>query len=466
MELIIKRTQLNTVNDHDPAALSAEKSREDAGRVANVRWTTLGLLIAVVLPALVAFGVLYRQRISVPYHDDYGVILVFANQYQQLHGFTAKLLDIATSQNNDYKLGFVHFVVAMELELTGHLNFAFLVALGNIFLLAIGYLLWCMHRRDAKPLDQQLLTYLPISLLFFSLTYWETLNWAMAGLQNLSVILFSLLAIYLLFPGPQKSLSLSVLLLACCSAMLAAFSSANGFLLAPVGFLMLVRSRAFRASVVWCLSFGLPIAAYRYHYIPYHISVETLHRGSYIVKLCYIFAFLGCAIQERWIAALLGFVIVGVLILAIWSGFERTDPVRVYLSIWILLSALPVAWLRQSIASRYSIYSLLLMIFSYSLCARYLSTRSTALNRKRLYALSIILAGALWMVSDITANAHLGHRQEMILSGIENYRANPEINSPMNDPDTKAVAPAEEGFQRDTLNQAIAGHVYTLPTQH
>jgi hypothetical protein len=44
--------------------------------------------------------------------------LAFANRYAQLHGVTAKVLDIATTQNNDYKLGFVHFIIAMELALT------------------------------------------------------------------------------------------------------------------------------------------------------------------------------------------------------------------------------------------------------------------------------------------------------------------------------------------------------------
>jgi hypothetical protein len=33
----------------------------------------------------------------------------------------------------------------------------------------------------------------------------------------------------------------------------------------------------------------------------------------------------------------------------------------------------------------------------------------------------------------------------------------------MNDPETRQVAQSEEGFERDTLNRAIAGHVYTLP---
>jgi len=420
-------------------------------------------LLGVFLPIVAAFGILYRQRLSVPYHDDYGVILSFANEYEQLQSFTQKVLDIATTQNNDYKLGFVHFIIALQLEFTGHLNFAFLVALGDFLLLAIAYLLWHVYRREGRTLDQQLLEFLPISLLFFSLTYWESVNWAMAGLQNLSVIMFSLLAMYLLVPKGAKLLSFPALILGCVSAMLAAFSSANGFLLAPVGLLLLLRRRAFVASAFWCMTFVLPFAAYRYHYIPYHVSVDTVHRGSYLGKVCYYFAFLGCAIQQRWLAAILGLAVFVVLLLAARSGFERTNPVPFYSSIWILLTAAPVAWLRQGIASRYSIYSLLLLIFCYWFLAQHISQRSSALNRQRFYAVSIVMAAVLSIPSDILADAHLGQRRQAVLQGIENYRANPAINSPLIDPEIRKAAPEEEEFERDTLTQAIAGHVYALP---
>jgi len=53
-----------------------------------------------------------------------------------------------------------------------------------------------------------------------------------------------------------------------------------------------------------------------------------------------------------------------------------------------------------------------------------------------------------------------------VLSGLENYRANPQVNSPLNNPETRQASPSEEGFERDTLNRAITGHIYTLPAQH
>ena len=86
---------------------------------------TFLLLFAALLPAIAAFAILYRQALPVPYQDDYNTILVFATGYDQLPTFKTKVLDIATYQSNEYKLGFEHSIVASELEVTRHLNFAF-----------------------------------------------------------------------------------------------------------------------------------------------------------------------------------------------------------------------------------------------------------------------------------------------------------------------------------------------------
>ena len=147
------------------------------------------------------------------------------------------MVDIATAQHNEYHLSFEHFIVASELEFHRHLNFAFLTVWVISLLLPLGYLLWLTYGNDGSGLNRRLLAFVPISLCFFSLTYWENLNWAMTGLQNTPVILFSLLAIYLV--APTKALSHAQLLLGCLAAALAAFSSANGFLLGPVGLLIL-----------------------------------------------------------------------------------------------------------------------------------------------------------------------------------------------------------------------------------
>ncbi len=442
----------------------AESSNARASQNGTVQsWTTILLLVAVALPAIIAFGLLYRLSLAVPYQDDYNVVLAFATDYHQLPTLKAKVLDIATKQTNDYKLGFEHSVVALELEFTGRVNFAFLVALGDLFLLPMVYLVWRTYQTDG-PLAERLIAFFPISVLFFSLTYWESLNWAMAGLQNLPVIVFSLLAIYLLNPKRGHWPNPALLFLSCLSAVLATFSSANGFLLGPIGLLILLRRRAYADCVIWCLSFTLPLAAYLYHYTPYSPSVQMLHKSSAVLKLIYhFFNFLGCAIPVKWAAALLGVVILTVILLAVRSRFDRINPVAFYFNLWILATALLAAWLRGSSSSRYSMYSILLLIFCYSFLGHYLPGRSTAFNKRNFYLTSVLLAVGLCFWGDISAYKHLGARRRMVLSGLDQYRSNPNVNSPMIDPVARKAFPGEDEFEKGALTRAIQQNIYALP---
>src|ERR1700761_7648874 len=98
---------------------------------ANLGLTFL-LAVAILLPALIAFAILFRQSPSVPYQDDYHAILDFAVDYENSAQLETKLLKIATEQHNEYKLSLEHSIIASELELTHQLNFEFLIALGNL----------------------------------------------------------------------------------------------------------------------------------------------------------------------------------------------------------------------------------------------------------------------------------------------------------------------------------------------
>jgi hypothetical protein len=51
----------------------------------------------------------------------------------------------------------------------------------------------------------------------------------------------------------------------------------------------------------------------------------------------------------------------------------------------------------------------------------------------------------------------------MILSGIEWYRARPEVNSPMVDPLVEQVIPEEKAAEKAILTQAIQKRIYSLP---
>jgi hypothetical protein len=426
---------------------------------------TFLLVLGVLLPAVAAGGILWQQALPVPYQDDYGTILAFAADYERLPTFTTKVLYIATAQSNEYKLAFEHSIVASEFEFTRHLNFAFLTALGNLFLLPLFYLLWRTYQEETSDLNRRLLAFLPMSLLFFALVYWDDLNWATTGLQNIPVILFSLLAIYLLLPAKMMRPARPRLLLACVAAALAAFSSANGFLLAPVGLCILLVRHAYVRSLVWCTSFALPLGAYLYHYT---FLVHSADGASYVTRPLFFLAFLGCgAVPFRWPAAMLGLVILRILWLSVRSRFDRTKPVSFYFTVWIVATASLVSWVRGvvsfAIGSRYSIYSILLLVFCYSFLTHYVPNRWPRISRRVFYVVCLVLAFNLCLVADIYAYRNLGARRQMVLSGIEFYRTDPEVNSPMIDPTFLRGFPEERAYEQRSLTNAIQMHLYTLP---
>jgi hypothetical protein len=446
-----------SLDEYSPAS---EEATAHSGRSSTAKpLKTLLLLCATLVPVLGASGVLYRQILPFPYGDDYDAILAFAVDYVQLPDARTKAVAIATKPHNEYKLGFEHAIVAAELELTHHLNFTFLITLGNLFLLPIGYLLWLTYRNDECGPDRALLDFLPISLCFFSLTYWENLNWAMTGLQNTPVILFSLLAIYFVVSGDRTRL-----LLGCLAAGLAAFTSANGFLLAPVGLLILLPRRAYAACLVWCAGFALPLTAYLYHHSP---STYVMHRLFYITRPLFFLGFLGAVVPYPRAQPLLGLMVLAVVFLAIRSRFDRINPTGFYFTVWLVATACVVAWVRGAttfrIASRYSLYSSLLLVFCYAFLLQYLPSRTSALNRRRFYWIALVLAGVSCLSADLRASRKLGERDRLVLSGIELYRARPDVNTSTAGPGGDDTAPGEKAHERDMLTRAIQRQIYALP---
>jgi hypothetical protein len=96
---------------------------------------------------------------------------------------------------------------------------------------------------------------------------------------------------------------------------------------------------------------------------------------------------------------------------------------------------------------------------------RYLPSRFAKLARAHVYHVSIVLAVAIFSVANIVAYRHLQARRAMILKGIELYRANPEVNSPMIDPLVEKTVPREKANEQALLTRAIQANIYTLPAK-
>jgi hypothetical protein len=418
----------------------------------------IGQIIILSIPAVIAFAVLYHQAFSVPYEDDYHAILEFAIRYQQSATWASKILEIVAHQHTEYKLVWDHLIIALELGLTGHLNLEFLITLGNLSLIPIAWLLWSIHRSEDGQGERLPLRFLPVSLLFFSLAYWETLDWAIAGIQNLPVVLFALLSIKLLVSAESDTRTNWRFWTSCLSAVFSTFSLANGFLLAPIGLVILLRRKAYAASAVWCTCFLLALVPYVYRYVPLHREPPTnLARGLFF------FAFLGGAFPNPLVAAPMGIALAVVFGLAIRSRYYRTHPASFFFTLWIFVCAALVAWVRGSIASRYSIYSVLLLIFAYKFLSNYLLTR-LRLTFWQVFVPFLIFAVGFCISADFTGFRRLGERRRMVLTGMNRYLANPGTNSPMIDPAVLRLFPGEADIERIELSDAIRSHLIATPT--
>jgi hypothetical protein len=442
---------------------TASKQRENK---CGVPIAAILAFLAVIAPVIAAYSVLYQQGLAAPFQDDYHALFAFGAGYVRQPGWAAKAAYVIAFQHNEYKLIFLHVIAACEISLTGHLDFVFLNTLGDLFLLPLGCLLWLIYRKKEENLTDALIHFVPVSLLLFSLTYWETVNWAMASVSNIPVILFSLLAIYWLVIAPSMRRPWIWIAFACIAGVAAGFSLVNGLLLAPVGLLILVPRRAFKAAAAWCAAFVAAGALYSYHYERVVHRVASL---AFIKRPVGVLTFVGSALPSLLFAMLLGLVLLVIGGSAIQERFDRKNPAAFYSFVWILLTAILVGWVRGgslgTLASRYSMYSLLTAIFCLEFLVDGLPARYKHFNPKLFYAAVTICALVFCIWTDARAYRLLRERKEMVLAGLEHYRSNPAINSPLIDPFIIRALKGEAASEQVDLTHALESGVYTLPLQ-
>ncbi|MGB8029897.1 MAG: hypothetical protein WCF30_09540 [Terracidiphilus sp.] len=461
------------------------------------------LLIA--LPAILFYGILFRHLVNLPVSDDYG-ILHFLNQLVLAKSTAAKFQWLLAAQGNEYKLFFVGVLSWMQLALLGHVNFVQLCVLGDSAVLVLALILWSTFLPDQKDLVRRLALFVPVAWLLFQMVYWETLNWALAGLQNLWVIVFSLGAIRCLLHSSRKAYAGALVLYA-----LAIAASGNGLLVLPVGFLILITRRQIaRASGLLAVS-AVCITAYAYHYDI--MSSQAPLGGSVFSELLHFrtgfsIAFVGNAglmASEPVIAALRrllpGFSIpfvanagtnvgqacirlavclaLGTGLLAlfgwlVWRGYIRRNPSVSSSVLFILLTALGVAGLRsglglaQSFTSRYTIYGTLLLIFAWTAVAEeFLQHRSKTLLRDRAYVAMTVAAIVLALCMDIAGTKSLVQRESEVARGMYAFEhpatpgaiEGPVLGHPPEDP----IETAFHTFARQSLIESIRLGVYEPP---
>lgn len=385
------------------------------------------------LPALLFYGTIFTHLKNLPLYDDYDAILEFFNQMAQAKGVAAKFLVFLAGQNNEYKLFFVHGLTWAEVALLGHINFVILCAVGNSAVLVLAFQLWLMFLPDEKDMVRRLGFYVPVAWLLFQLEYWETLNWAMASLQNLWVIVFSFGAIQCMLGRSRRSYAASLLLYA-----LAISASGNGFLLLPIGLMIFAIRHQMSRAAGWITVTAVCIAAYAYRYnimssqAPSHGSVlATLQH----LRLDYAIAFVGNsgAVASAWPFGVFICMILGAGLLLFfgwlgWRGFYRRNPASGCCVVFLLLTAVGVAGIRsefgigQSMAPRYNIYGVLLLILAWSAFAgEFLERRSSPLLNNGPYLMMTVMAIVFSLCVDQIGSMSLARREQDTVRGMQEF---------------------------------------------
>jgi hypothetical protein len=389
---------------------------------ASGRWPTWLVFFLAGTPALVFYWLLSTSVVNLPVVDDYHAVLDFTNRFSRLADLGAKLGYILNFQHNEYKLAFENALFALQYEVFGHVDFTSLSMLGNAFVLLLFALLASAFRTGGQNDGARVLALLPVGLVLFQLQYASTLNFSMAGLQNLPVLAFALASIMLLGSDSRPRI-----VGACAAMLLAVAASGSGFLLAPVGAVMLAERRRWKHVAIWLAVTAAVGAVYFTHYDVHSSQASpdgsVAHSAAHF-DIAYMLAFMGSSVARY--QGVLPSIGVGVVLLAIWAlavrnGYSRKNPSVFYFCIFLMLTAAGVSAIRsglgieQSLASRYRIYSNLLLILSYIFLAETYLLQMKNRRAQRAIAGIVVACGlGFCALSDMAGYRFLKGRQQAV----------------------------------------------------
>ncbi|MBO0935946.1 hypothetical protein J2I47_05255 [Fibrella sp. HMF5335] len=389
----------------------------------------LGWLYALVFTALPIGAVAWAWwcgAANVPKWDDHAL----KESLLQLEKATSPLgwFRQVIAQHNEHRIALDRLLAWADFTLSGKLSFTRLMVYGDMSLLFLVALFGVVLARYTKAWYVFLP---PVAFFIISLAQWENLYWALSSIQNFGVVFWSLACLYALAHQPKPWLAIGL-------AAGATLVSGNGFLVWPIGVLMLLVQRRNRDLLPWGIAAMGLIALYFWHYAMPKTHPPT--RGNVVELAGACLAFLGAAIealpttQPYLLSMLLG----GGLLLG-WGvelvrfagqGRHKTSwkPLQTFgfgALAFLVGTAMVVVWGRfgygkdMLLTSRYRIYSLTLLSLTYTywLSIRY---NKEAFSAKMVwtYALGgLVLSGILWW-SAFRLNTHevIALRKQLLTS--------------------------------------------------
>ena len=389
----------------------------------------LGWLYALVCTALPIGAVAWAWwcgAVNVPKWDDHALkgSLLLMEKATSLPGWFRQVI----AQHNEHRIALDRLLTWTDFTLFGKLSFTRLMAYGNAQLLLLVALFGVMLARYTKPWYVFLP---PVACFIISLAQWENMYWALSSIQNFGVVCWSLACLYALAHRPKPGLAIGL-------AAVATLVSGNGFLVWPIGLLMLLAQRRRRDLLPWSIAAIGLIALYFWDYaMP---ATHPATRGNPIELAGACLAFLGAAVEALPTSQpyLLSMLLGAVLLLGWGVEFVRSvgqirhkiawEPLRTFgfgALAFLVGTAVVVVWGRfgygkdMLLTSRYRIYSLTLLALTYTywLSMRY-SKQPFSIKIAWAYALGGLFMGSSLWWSAFRLNAHevLFLRNELLTS--------------------------------------------------
>ena len=387
-------------------------------------------VVCTVVPVAALVWAWSTMAVNVPKWDDHALkafLIALENETSPLGWFRQ-----IVKQHNEHRIAYDRLLTWADYSAFGKLSFKRLMIYGDLSLLALVGLFGVLLRRY---IEQWYLFLPPVAFFIISLAQWENLYWALSSIQNFSIVVWSLACLYVL--THRAKISWAIVL-----AMVATLVSGNGFLIWPIGLVLLLAQRRFKQLVPWSIAAVLLIAVYFGNYV--QPTTHPATRGNFLELAGGCLAFLGAAAEALPTANPYGFSqFLGSALLLYWMVvLGRSLPALGTKTSWTPLqafglgalafmvgTALVVVWGRFGygrdtlLTSRYRIYSLTLLALTYCYClSAYYKNRTVPSKWTWSLALTGLFASGLLWWSAFRLNTHESiSLRKMLLTGQYNW---------------------------------------------
>lgn len=278
------------------------------------------LLLVAMVPVLHVADQAVAASRNIVFWDEFDTVLDFI---LRLHrgGDIADILRSFFAINNEHRMFTSRLIFALSYWTTGTVNFHFVGAVGNSFIVGACALL--VYAAVSWP--RRLCLVVLLSLLVFQLENFENFLWSGASIDHFQVVMHGVAALVAVSHGARVAVLAGGLF-----ALLATFTLAQGCIIWPIGAFMLWRTRRWKALAGWLGLAGCVLLAFFADY-----SLNPAHRlaafslagagrvGAYWLSLLGGPLALGSVAVAPWLgASLLG--VLGVLGV---TGGARREPV-------------------------------------------------------------------------------------------------------------------------------------------